>query len=71
MADDAAVERTVTCATCAFYEERHANPELLAQAASVGHPFPPGHCRRYPQLVLKRPDEWCGEFARPPEERLR
>lgn len=39
----------VECSTCKYY---------LARSLMVT-----GECRRFPQVVFKRPDERCGEYA--------
>lgn len=26
-------------------------------------------CRRFPQTLIKRDDEWCGEYSRRPEKK--
>jgi hypothetical protein len=50
------------CDTCRFYFARIFEPGAAERALRSGILLPDGECRRYPQTLLKRRDEGCGEY---------
>lgn len=64
VAPAAAAERPC-CGNCDFYSRR---PQLDQKAAAAldrrGLGNRPGWCKRFPEAVLKEPDDICGEHPR-------
>ena len=49
------------CSTCKFYLPRSIDVTAAERALRAGVLLPEGECRRYPQTLIKRRGEYCGE----------
>lgn len=58
------------CGTCLFFRPPKAAADGVDVSSDLSGVYLYGKCRRFPQDVVKRPTDWCGEYepAEPGEQ---